>query len=55
MYPHRSQRECEVSQRIVAPQLSQSMSFIVCILPASAPTAGVDRGRVAPNVVHTLT
>jgi len=28
MWPHRSQREWEVSQRIRAPQLSQSMSFI---------------------------
>lgn len=33
MYPQRSHRECDVSQRIRAPQLSQSMSSIAPILP----------------------
>jgi hypothetical protein len=36
MYPQRSQRECEVSQRIREPQLSQSMSSIRRILPLAA-------------------
>ncbi len=34
MWPQRSQREWEVSQRIWAPQLSQSMSLTRRILPS---------------------
>jgi hypothetical protein len=48
MCPHRSQRECEVSQRILAPQLSQSMSSIAPILTRRAPPRTVPRGRRGP-------
>jgi hypothetical protein len=43
MYPHRSQRECDVSQRIRAPQLSHSMSLIAPIIPGD----GIVRRRLA--------
>lgn len=35
MYPHRSQREWEVSHRIVVPQLSHSMPSMGRILPVA--------------------
>jgi len=45
MYPHRSHRECDVSQRIAAPQLSQAISSIGRILPRGGFDGGTARWR----------